>query len=170
MNTGIHSKERINYTTGEVEEVNNNFVQLYVDKLDLIIQITEQNPSALKVLTWLLKHMDKRNALVISQNSLSDALNLSRSTVHRAITYLREKKVITMLKTGTSNVYVVNAQIAWKSNAQGKKYALFDAKVYVSELEQEDLKPIFKTELFGTSVRKESKKTNLTKNENKEKI
>ena len=32
-----HEKDRVNYHTGEIEEVNDNFVQVYIDKLDLII-------------------------------------------------------------------------------------------------------------------------------------
>ena len=66
-----HEKQVPNIHTGELEHLNDNFVQLYIDKLDLIIEMTGENPTAVKVFVWLLKHMDKRNALVVSQEALA---------------------------------------------------------------------------------------------------
>lgn len=159
-----HEKERVNYHTGEVEEVNDNFVQVYIDKLDLIIEMTSENPTAVKVFTWLLKHMDKKNALVVSQQALSESLDIGRTTVYTSIEYLKYKKAIAVFKSGNTNIYAVNAQIAWKSDAKGKRYAMFDAKVYIAGSEQEDNdKPLFNTELIGRVIKKKQK-------EKKEKI
>jgi hypothetical protein len=163
-----HEVERINFDTGELEQVNNNFVQLYIDKLDLIIQMTSENATAVKVFTWLLKHMDKKNALVVSQQALSEALCLSRQTIYNAVKYLKEKKAVAVLRSGNTNVYAVNAQIAWKSDARGKRYALFDTKIYVSELEQEEEKPIFSTELIGVAVKKKKKRSSFSKSKGHE--
>jgi predicted transcriptional regulator len=160
-----HEIARINQDTGEIEEVNNNFVQLYVDKLDLVIEMTSENPTAVKVFTWLLKHMDKRNALVISQQALSEALSISRQTVYTSIRYLKKKKALAVFKSGSTNIYAVNAQIAWKSNAFGKRYALFDARVYISQLEQGDKeKPLFETQLVGHAKVKSKKSRKLKPN------
>jgi hypothetical protein len=147
-----HEKEVIDYKTGEVETVNDNFVQLYIDKLDLIIEMTNENPTAVKVFTWLLKQMDKRNALVVSQPALAEALGVTTRTVQYSVAYLKQKKAVAVLKSGNTNIYAVNAQIAWKADAKGKKYALFDAAVYISDSEQD--KPLFSTELVGFSVKK----------------
>jgi hypothetical protein len=148
--------------TGETEEVNDNFVQLYVDNLDLIISMTSENPASVKVFIWLLKHMDKRNALVISQQALAEATGMSRTTIFRATQYLKEKKAIQIFKSGSTNIYAVNAQVAWKSTADNKKYAWFDAKVYISFLEQDDNeKPLFNTQLVGIASKK--RKKNLSK-------
>jgi hypothetical protein len=152
-----HEKERIDYHTGEVEEVNANFVQVYIDKLDLIIEMTSENPTAVKLFTWLLKHMDKKNALVVSQNALAESLSVTRQTIYTSITYLKQKKAIAVFKSGGTNIYAVNAQIAWKSNASGKRYAMFDAKVYIAESEQDDEKPLFKTDLIGHATKKKNK-------------
>ena len=153
-----HEKEVTNYHTGEVEMVNDNFVQLYIDKLDLIIEMMSENPTATKVFTWLLKQMDKRNALVVSQSALAEALGLAVRTVQYSIVYLKEKKAVAILKSGNTNIYAVNAQIAWKADANGKKYALFDAAVYVSDSEQD--KPLFDTQLVGHAKPRPSKKSN----------
>ena len=142
-----HEKEVVNYHTGEVDLVNDKFVQLYVDKLDLIIEMTGENPTAVKVFVWLLQHMDKRNALVVSQEALAEAMGLHRTTIFRWTNYLKEKKAVDIVKSGSTNIYAVNAQIAWKSDANGKKYALFDAAVYISESEQD--RPLFSTQLVG---------------------
>ena len=155
-----HEKEIINYHTGEVETVNDNFVQLYVDKLDLIIEMMSENPTATKVFTWLLKQMDKRNALVVSQSALAEALGLAVRTVQYSIVYLKEKKALAILKSGNTNIYAINAQIAWKSDANGKKYALFNAAVYIADSEQD--KPLFDTQLVGHAkprpIRKQKEK------------
>jgi len=151
-----HEKEIINFETGESEMVNDNFVQLYVDKLDLIIEMTGENATAVKVFTWLLKQMDRRNALVISQQALAEALGLGRTTIHYAVNYLKEKKAVAVLKSGSTNIYAVNAQIAWKSDARGKKHALFDAAVYIAESEQD--KPLYNTKLVGHAEPKVTRK------------
>jgi hypothetical protein len=158
-----HEKDRVNYHTGEVEEVNDNFVQVYIDKLDLIIEMTSENSTAVKIFTWLLKHMDKKNALIVSQQALSEALSVTRQTVYNSIQYLKSKKAIAVFKSGNTNIYAVNAQIAWKSDAKGKRYAMFDAKVYISELEQFDDKPLFNTDLVGRIVKKPLKQKRFEK-------
>jgi len=152
-----HEKERIDYHTGEVEEVNANFVQIYLDKLPLIIEMTAENSTAVRLLTWLLQHMDKKNALVVSQIALAEALGVTRQTVYTCILYLKQKKAIAVFKSGSTNIYAVNAQLAWKSSATGKRYAMFDARVYVAESEQQDDKPLFKTDLIGHATKRKSK-------------
>jgi hypothetical protein len=151
-----HEKQILNQETGEVEQVNDNFVQLYLDKLDLIIEMTGEHPSAVKVFTWIIKHMDKRNALVVSQPALAEALSLSVRSIQYCISYLKTKKALTVLKSGNTSIYAVNAQIAWKSDANGKRFALFDAAVYISGTEQEG--PLFNTDLVGHAVPKKAKK------------
>jgi hypothetical protein len=150
-----HEKEVTDFQTGEVKRLNNDFVQLYTDKIPVLLDIMRENRTAGNLFLWLIQHMDNRNALVVSQQALSEALGLGRTTVHYAVNFLKERKAMTVLKSGTTNIYVVNAQIAWKSTANGKDYALFDAAVYIASSEQE--KPAFKTELTGHAVKKPAK-------------
>lgn len=151
-----HEKRKTNYETGEVETVNDNFVQLYIDKLGLIVEMTKENPTAVQMFTWLLEHMDKRNALVVSQQAIAEAMSVHRNTIGSCTTYLKEKKAVEVFKSGGTSIYAVNAQIAWKSDANGKKYALFDAAVYISDAEQD--KPLFDTELVGHAKPRTSRK------------
>ena len=155
-----HEKEVTNYETGEVETVNDNFVQLYIDKLDLIIEMTGENKKAVQIFTWILKHMDRRNALVVSQVALAEAFGVTERSIRYSIAYLREKKALTMMKSGNTIIYAVNAQIAWKSDASGKRYALFDAAVYLADSEQD--KPQFDTRLVGHAEPRPIKKRRKT--------
>lgn len=158
-----HEKIVVDESTGEISELNSNFVQLYVDNLDLIINMTGENPTAVRLFTFILKHMDNRNALVISQHALSEALNVGRTTIHNSISFLKEKQAIAVFKSGNVNIYAVNAQIAWKSHASGKRYAMFDAKVYLSESEQEET-PKFKTQLIGHAQKKVKRTSKIKPN------
>ena len=93
-----HEKERTNYNTGEVETVNDEFVQLYVDNLDLIIEMTGEDKVAVQVFTWILKHMDRRNALVVSQVALAEAFGMTERNIRYKIAYLKEKKALEKLQ------------------------------------------------------------------------
>jgi hypothetical protein len=149
-----HEKEIVDYSTGEISLVNDKFVQLYIDKLDLIIEMTGENPTAVKIFVWLLQHMDKRNALVISQEALAEAMSLHRTTIFRCTNYLKEKKAVEIVKSGSTSIYAVNAQIAWKADAKGKQFAMFDAAVYIAKSEQIENSPTIKTQLVGHAVKK----------------
>jgi biotin operon repressor len=158
-----HEKIVTDPKTDELKEVNNNFVQFYKDSLDFVIEATRENPTALRVFFWIVQHMDNRNALVVSQQTLADTLDLGRTTIHLCTVYLKEKQALTVLKSGNTNVYALNAQIVWQDSAEAKKYAHFDAKVYISEKEQEEDKPLFDTQLIGHAVKRQPKIRKRTK-------
>lgn len=147
-----HESTKINFETGEITEVNANFVQVYVDKIDFITNLIIDNPRATAVFMFLIKHMDKRNAIIISQQAISEAMGISRKTVYSSIKYLIDKKALTIYKSGTSNIYAINSQIAWKTTANGKRYALFDARVYITKSEQ--VTPVFSSEVISVIKKK----------------
>jgi biotin operon repressor len=157
FSTMKHEKIVTDPKTDELKEVNNNFVQFYKDSLDFVIEATRENPTALRVFFWIVQHMDNRNALVVSQQTLADTLDLGRTTIHLCTVYLKEKNALTVFKSGNTNVYALNAQIVWQDSAEAKRYAHFDAKVYISEKEQEEDKPLFSTQLIGHAIKKEPK-------------
>lgn len=152
-----HEKIVTDPKTDELKEVNNNFVQFYKDSLDFVIEATRENPTALRVFFWIVQHMDNRNALVVSQQTLADTLDLGRTTIHLCTVYLKEKKALTVFKSGNTNIYALNAQIVWQDSAEAKRYAHFDAKVYISGKEQEDDRPLFDTQLIGHAIKKQPK-------------
>ena len=147
-----HEKDRIDFNTGELKKVNANFAQFYDDQLDLIILMTKENSTALTVFLWIVKFMDDRNALVASQQAIADALGLHKNTVYLAVKYLKEKKALTVLRSSNTNIFAINAQIVWRDSADAKKCAHFDAKVYISEFEQQDSKDQKETALFSAQL------------------
>lgn len=138
-------KFSVDTSTGEETLLNTNFTQLYDNSAQLMIQIAD-NPTAMKLFWWLISHMDRRNALVVSQKTLAEVLECTDRTIRTAVADLKSKKVLTVLKSGSSNVYIINSNVAWKGEALDKKYAQFEATVYLSSSEQE---PEYRTHLMG---------------------
>lgn len=151
--------------TGEVYQGNNPFFQFYEHNFKLILWMVDENPTALKIFLWLVRHMDGKNALVISQAALGEALGLHRSTIHRCVKFLVEQKCLSVFKSGNTNVYAINADIVWKNTHENKKFALFDSKVYLSWNEQDENVAEFKTQLLGHAI-KVSKNSNASSSQN----
>jgi biotin operon repressor len=164
----VHEKDKVDISTGEIKKVNANFFQIYKDNVDLLIEIGQNNKTALNIFLWIAKHMDDRNALVVSQETIAEQLKITTRTVRYAIANLKESKALTILKSGSTNIYALNSKIVWQDDAENKKYAHFTAKVYITEFEQEQ--PKIKTELFGHAIKKQSKQPNRIKKAPKEAI
>ena len=149
-----HEKTIVDFQTGELKEVNSGFVQFYEDNLPLLSEMIGENPTALRILLWLITHMEGFGSLIASQTAICEALSIHRNTVSKAINYLKDKKAIAVLKSGTTNVYAVNEQIAWKETASLKKFAHFSAKVYLVPSEQEE---DYQRSMFAHAVKKPAK-------------
>ncbi len=146
-----HEKTVLDRQTGELKELNTGFVQFYGDNLPLLSGMIGENPTALRILLWLITHMEGFGSLVASQTAICEALDIHRNTVGKAINYLKDKKAIAVLKSGNTNVYAVNEQIAWKETAGLKKFAHFSAKVYLVPSEQEF---DYQSSMFAHAVKK----------------
>lgn len=116
------------------EDKNHDFVQMYRDNLETL-SFLSTNKSALNLFILLLKHMDGMNALTVSINALTEIMGVSRATVLRSVKFLKEHGYVAVLKTGNSNVYVVNPDIAWTSYGYQKKYCKFPSNVLLSSSE-----------------------------------
>lgn len=116
--------------------VNSGFVQVSRKYLDELDELAFRSPAARKLLTTLIKAMDRQNAVMISQASLVALTGLSEPTVKRAVALLRKQKWVEVLKVGTSNVYRVNSAVVWQARADGK-WASFSAEVVVNFREQD---------------------------------
>lgn len=117
------------------EQKNKDFIQLYRSHIDDIARLVKDNAKAYDLFLLLLKHMDGSNALCVSRTALSELLECTEKTVSRAIKYLKDNGWICVLKSGTSNVYIVNPDVAWTSYGNQKKYCKFQANVLLSSSE-----------------------------------
>lgn len=117
------------------EQKNKNFIQIYRNHIDDLARLAGENYTAYKLLMLLCKHMDGTNALAVSNIALSELLQVTTRTIQRAIKYLKDNGWICVLKSGTSNVYIVNPEIAWTSYGNQKEYCKFQANVLLSSSE-----------------------------------
>lgn len=110
-------------------------------------QLAMKSPAAMGTLMYLVNHMSRSNALVVSQAAIAAELGTSRETVNKAIKLLREHHFIEAVKAGGTTVYVVNSRVAWQGN-RGERFAHFGADVIALESEQADAidnRPALKT-------------------------
>ena len=97
-----------------------------------------QSPIAYRIFKFLINNMDSYNAVMCSQAVLQETFDVSRTTIARAIKLLKDKKYIDVYKSGTSNIYAVNKEIAWNSWGNNYKHGKFGANIILSESEQDE--------------------------------
>lgn len=114
---------------------NRDFVQFKRPFLDAIAELGSNNAMAFKLFMFLCKYMDGNNALCISMQTLSELLDTSRQTLSKSVKYLKDNGWLCVLKSGTSNVYIINPDVAWTSYGNQKAYCKFQATVVLSATE-----------------------------------
>lgn len=117
------------------EQKNRDFIQLYRGHIDDVAKLARDNGKAYDLFMLLVKHMDGTNALAVSNIALSELLQVTTRTVQRAVKYLKDNGWVCVLKSGTSNVYIVNPDVAWTSYGNQKQYCKFQANVLLSSSE-----------------------------------
>lgn len=140
------------------EDKNANFVQLYRDNMPEMRWLMTNHAFASSLLFFILEHMDNRNALACSYSVFEDYFEKSRMTIYRGIKLLQENGFIDVLKMGTSNVYLVNADLAWTDSNTTKKYAKYDGKILVSKKENKDYEYRSQFDRFKTLKERENLK------------
>lgn len=117
------------------EQKNRDFIQLYRNHVDDIARLAREQPRAYDLFMMLIKHMDGTNALCVSMVALTEIMGLSRQSLSKSVKYLKSKGWIDVLRSGSSNVYIVNPDIAWTSYGNQKQYCKFRATVFLSSSE-----------------------------------
>ncbi|HEX3009595.1 MAG TPA: helix-turn-helix transcriptional regulator [Bacteroidales bacterium] len=95
-------------------------------------------PKAHAILLFLVDQMDEYNAVVCSYQVLQEVLEIGQATVARSIKVLKDGGFISILKSGTSNIYAINDHVYWKSWGNNRQYSKFPATVVLSLSEQEE--------------------------------
>lgn len=108
-------------------------------------KLAMKSPAAMGTLMYLVNHMSRSNALVVSQAAIAEGIGTSRQTVNGALRYLTEHNFIQVVRAGGATVYVVNSKVAWQG-IRGARYAAFGADVMAVESEQtgdlDDITPL----------------------------
>ena len=87
---------------------------------------------------FICEHMDGYNALMASYRVFEDYTGKSSRTVTRCIKELYDGGYVDILKSGTSNVYIINQAIAWTSYGNQKQYCKFNGNILISASENKD--------------------------------
>jgi DNA-binding transcriptional ArsR family regulator len=140
----------------EKAKKNNNFVMMYREHMPEMRWLTNKSGKASNILNFIMEHMDYQNALMCSYQVFIDYFGFSQSTIMRSIKLLKENGFIDVLKSGTSNVYVVNQEIAWSSWDNQKQYCKFSGNVLISATENKDYEYRNQFEKFKTLREREN--------------
>lgn len=117
---------------------NNNFVMMYRNHMPEQRWLMKKSGIASSILNFIIEHMDTKNALLCSYTVFEDYFEISNSTVKRAIKLLYDNGFVDIIKSGTSNVYVVNVEVAWTSWENQKQYCKFEGNMLISAKENKD--------------------------------
>lgn len=136
-------KSKDKHTDIEIEKKNKNFVQIYRENMPELRWLMINHSFASAVYFFIVEHMDGKNALACSYAIFEDCFNKGRTTIYRAIKTLEDNGFLTVMKMGTSNVYLVNSEVAWTSydnqkNKANELYAKLDGNILVSKKENKD--------------------------------
>ena len=123
---------------------NDNFYMLFKDGgSQQVRELIKISPPAAQIFMFLAEQADRTNAVVASGKALAKYLNLSEATVSRALKILSKKEekkepYLEILKSGGTNVFVLNPEIVWSAWKTGKDYCLFgNAKILITTDEQD---------------------------------
>ena len=94
------------------------------------------NVKEYQLMNFFYDRMGRSNALMVSNKKMASLLNCSTRTVITITKMLEAKQYIRIVKVGTANAYVVNADVAWKTGRDGKNGAVFNATVVADWDEQ----------------------------------
>ena len=101
--------------------------------------LMKENPVAYCIMDFLASNMDRLNAIICSYKVIQEKFGYSKPTVMRAIKVLKDKQYVKVVKSGTSNIYLINKTLYWNSWGSNYAYAEFGAKIIISSSEQDKL-------------------------------
>lgn len=123
------------------------WLQFEKKALGELTKLSMASPAAMATVMYLVNHMSRSNAIVVSQQAIADGIGAKRETVNRALRYLVQHNFVQIIKAGGVSVYVVNSRVAWQGD-RGARFAAFGADVIAIESEQttdlDDVRPLHK--------------------------
>jgi hypothetical protein len=103
----------------------------------MLIDIMEKNTLAGRLFLFFAKEMDGFNQVIFPHKMLMEIFEVSRVSISKAITYLKEEGFIVVVKVGNMNSYGINSNLIWKSQGTNYKHSYFTAKIGITSTEQE---------------------------------
>lgn len=112
-----------------------SWIQFNEEQIDNYLKLMRINALSAEILTFLMKHCDNYNCVIISQKTIAEIFSRSRQTINNAIKVLKEHNFIKIKKTGNGTFYFINSNFIWKSYGTNHRFAEFNAKIIFSRQE-----------------------------------
>ncbi len=125
-----------------------------------MIILASNYPKAHAILLFLIDNMDNTNSVMCSYQVFQELLNVSKDTVRIAIKVLKEKNLIHVWKSGSSNVYCVNPDVHWKSYGKNIKSCKFPTNVILSFEEQEECYKVHYESIRSVTLEQDKERRN----------
>ena len=121
---------------------NKDFVQVYNKGWARIRALMKETKSQAPLLlyTFIAEHMDADGGVVVAdQETICEAIGVSRTTLWRAITFLEERNALLRITVGGSvSAYALDPSEVWRSWDSAKERAVFRTKTVVRTAAQSD--------------------------------
>lgn len=134
--------------TGKEKPSTYGWLQLEKKAAKELQNLAIRSPAAMGTLMYMVNHMSRSNALVVSQKAIATELGISLKSVGNSIKLLNTHHFIEVIKVGNTSIYRVNSRVVWQGE-RGSRYAAFGAEVIALENEQDgpldnlpELKPV----------------------------
>ena len=124
----------------ERRRMNRDFSQVYPKGWARMRELLKETKSQAPLLlyTFIAEHIDADGGvLVADQETICEAIGVSRTTLWRAITFLEERNALLRLTVGGSvHAYALDPTEVWKSWDSAKESAVFNTKTMVRKRAQ----------------------------------
>lgn len=126
----------------EKRRMNNGFVQVYSKGWARMRELLRETKSQAPLLlyTFIAEHMDADGGVVVAdQETICEAIGVSRTTLWRAITFLEERNALLRIVVGGSvSAYALDPSEIWRSWDSAKERAVFRTRTVVRTSTQSD--------------------------------
>lgn len=123
----------------EKKKRNKGFTQVYGKGFQRLQSLISKKPNAAKLWLLLAEKMDGYGALVASQDTLAEYLDLSSRTVRRLTQDLEDENALFRIRVGNGvYCYALDPEEVWKAWNSSKETAIFHTKTLVSKKDREN--------------------------------
>lgn len=122
-----------------------HFAMVEKQALTNLDQLMAKDMQAARLIITLIKYLEPGSGgvVVISKQTMAELLDVSDSTVKRALRTLISGNWIQRVRVGNAHAIAVNDTVAWVGQRSQRRFASFNATVIASRAEQDaaDLEP-----------------------------
>ena len=109
---------------------NKNFIQIYDQTNEYILQLMETNTTAGIIFLFLARHAENNNTIDIKLTELAEILNKTERTIRDNIKILEEINFLCKIPIGNRNIYFLNPFIVYNNKAEFKTKMLNTYRKY----------------------------------------